>query len=119
MPGSDGMMTAFSRSLATRVAHGGSSNLRISAAVLSTLPEPAPPTAHHSQERDATRRDSVGSILRPDFCREQPFAVLVSDGSSRPTSAAQLWLREPLFMVESERGAVTLGRACVFPPLSF
>jgi Polysaccharide biosynthesis protein len=37
---------------------------------------------------------------------------------TEPTTAAQPWRRQPLLMVESECGAVAVGRTYLLPPLS-
>src|SRR4051812_23562032 len=58
---------------------------------------------------------------RPDGRYRRIFLVAAHPGEGRltqPTTATPAWQREPLFMVESECGAVAVGRTYLLPPLS-
>jgi hypothetical protein len=61
-------------------------------------------------------------IVRPgERMQTALFPVAVHPGEgllTEPTPAVRPWSRERIFMVESRCGAVTVGWAYLFPPLS-
>src|SRR5260221_309744 len=76
--------------------------------------------SHTRNSRYGSTEPSDGRQANGRNRRVSPIASGRGDGLLPDHRAgAQPQRQELVFMVESERGAVTLGRACVFPPLSF